>query len=79
MDKVNETIKPYGMEINVVKTKAIVLSKQIQAPKVNIMIQGRSIEQVSEMVYLGYLLTDNGTCEKEIRRRIRMARTALQS
>ena len=41
------------------------------------MIQGRSIEQVSEMVYLGSLLTDNGKCEKEIRRRIGMERTAF--
>ena len=77
VDKVNETGKPYGMEMNVVKTKAMVISNQIQAPKVNIMIQGRSIEQVSEMVYLGSLLTDNGKCEKEIRRRIGMARTAF--
>ena len=77
VDKVNETGKPYGMEMNVVKTKVMVISKQIQAPKVNIMIQGRSIEQVSEMVYLGSLLTDNGKCEKEIRRRIGMARTAF--
>ena len=41
------------------------------------MIQGRSIEQVSEMVYLGSLLTDNGKCEKEIRRRIGMAMAAF--
>ena len=33
VDKVNETGKPYGMEMNVVKTKAMVISKQIQAPK----------------------------------------------
>ena len=77
VDKVNEAGKPYGMEMNVVKTKSMVISKQIQAPKVNIMIQGRSIEQVSEMVYLGSLLTDTGKCEKEICRRIGMARTAF--
>ena len=77
VDKVNETGKPYVMEMNVVKTKAMVISKQIQAPKVNIMMQGRSIEQVSEMVYLGSLLTDNGKCEKKIRWRIGMARTAF--
>ena len=77
VDKVNETGKPYGMEMNVVKTEVMVISKQIQAPKVNIMIQGRSNEQLSEMVYLGSLLTDNGKCEKEIRRRIGMARTAF--
>ena len=77
MEKVNETGKPYGMEMNLVKTKAMVISKQIQAPKVNIMIQGRSIEQVPEMVYLGSLLTYNGKCEKEIRRGIGMARIAF--
>ena len=55
VDKVNETRKPYGMDLNVVKTKAMVISKQIQAPKINIKILGRSIEQVSEMVYVGSL------------------------
>ena len=42
--------------------------------KVNITVEGRSLEQVESYVYLGQLITEEGRCDKEIRRRIEIAR-----
>ena len=40
---VNEKGKPYGMEMNVIKTKAMVVSRQDPVPKINITIEGKPI------------------------------------
>ena len=52
--------KPYGMEINVMKTKTIVIIRSKQAPKINISIEGEPIEQVEKMVYLDHIATETG-------------------
>ena len=35
--------------------------------KVNITVDGRTLEQVESYVYLGQLITEDGRCDKEIR------------
>ena len=76
--KINEVGKQFGMKINIKKTKAMVVSKKPKnTPKINIAIDGQQIEQVTSYMYLGSLITEDGRCEKEIKRRIMIARTTF--
>ena len=43
---VNDKGKPYGMEINVMKTKSMVANRKQETPKVSISLDGTTIEQV---------------------------------
>ena len=76
---VNEKGKPYGMEMNIIKTKSMVISRKKPAPNISISVEGKPIQQVDRMVYLGYMATEDGKCDKEIKRRIGIARTAFES
>ena len=76
---VNEKGKPYGMEMNIIKTKSMVISRKKPAPKISISVEGKPIQQVDRMVYLGYMATEDGKCDKGIKRRIGIARTAFES
>ena len=53
----------------------MVVSKKPNSPKINIAIDGQHIEQVTSYMYLGSLITEDGRSEKEIKRRIMIARS----
>ena len=74
----NEKGKPYGMEMNIIKTKSMVVSRKKPVPNISISVEGKPIQQVDSMVYLGYMATEDGKCDKEIKG-IEIARTAFQS
>ena len=76
---VNDKGKPYGMEINIKKTKSMVASKKQETPKVSISLDGTAIEQVQKMVYLGSITTEDGKSEVEIKRRIEIAGNAFNN
>ena len=76
---VNEKGEPYGMEMNMVKTKSMVMGRKGPAPRISISVEGRPIQQVDRMVYLGYMATEDGKCDKEIKRRVGIAGTAFES
>ena len=76
---VNEKGKPYGMEMNIIKTKSMVISRKKPVPNISISVEGKPIQKVDRMVYLGYMATEDGKCDKEIKRRIGIARTAFES
>ena len=76
---VNEKGKPYGMEINVKKTKSMVASKKQETPKVNIPLDGTAIEQVQKKVYPGSTTTEDGKSKVEIKRRVEIARNAFNN
>ena len=65
--------------MNVMKTKTMVINRSKQAPKINISIEGKPIEQVEKMVYLGHVVTETGKSDTEIKRRIATARSSLTS
>ena len=65
--KINEVGKQFGMKINIKKTKAMVVSKKPNSPKINIALDGQHMS----------LITEDGRCEKEIKRRIMIARTTF--
>ena len=77
ISKINEVGKQFGMKINIKKTKAMVVSKKPNSPKINIAIDGEQIEQVASYMYLGSLITEDGRSEKEIKRRIMIARSTF--
>ena len=77
ISKIKEVGKQFGMKINIKKTKAMVVSKKPNSTKINIAIYGEQIEQVTSYMYLGRLITEDGRPEKEIKRRIMIARTTF--
>ena len=57
----------------------MVISRKKPVPNFSIRVEGKPIQQVDTMVYLGYMATEDGKCEKEIKRRIGIARTAFEN
>ena len=76
LDKVNETCKEYKMDINVKKTKVMVISKMNDG-KCECSINGVKLEQVTHYKYLGSIITEDGRYVKEIKARIAMAKAAF--
>ena len=76
---VNVKGKPYGIEMYIIKTKSMVISREKPVPNISIIVEGKPIQQVDRMVYLGYMVAEDGKYDKEIKRRIGIARTAFES
>ena len=74
----NNKGKRYGMEINITKTKGMIVSKKEMVPEITISIEGKNIQQMKEMIYLGFMVTENGKCEREIKRRIGVAKSSFE-
>ena len=68
-----------GLYLNSAKSFTMVFSKASQIPTCNINIHGKILEQVHSFVYLGSQFTSDARCEKEIRRRIGIAKSAFTS
>src|SRR6476661_412562 len=75
MASLNTTAKHYDMKINIKKTKAVVVSRN-GGERVNITIEGQSVEQVSKFRYLGSLISGDGRCLDDVKTRIGMAKDA---
>ena len=65
MNKVNATAQAYDTRINVKKTKVMKVTRERQG-RVNIVIDGQQLEQVSSFKYLGSWITEEGKCELEV-------------
>ena len=72
----NTTAKHYDMKINIIKTKAMMVSRN-GGERVNITVEGQSIEQVSKFRYLGSLISEDGRCLDFVKTRIGMAKDAF--
>ena len=57
---VNEKGKLYGMEMNIIKTKSMVISRKKPVPNNSISVEGKPIQKVYRMVYRGYFATEDG-------------------
>ena len=55
----------------------MVVSKTTPTSKINITLEGKPVQQRDKMIYLGSLKTEDGKCEKEIKR-IEIARSAFE-
>ena len=72
-----ELAKRRGLTINKKKTKIMVLSKKSDIPSSDIFLDGVKLEQTNQFDYLGSLVTSDCRCDKEIRRRIVLAKKAF--
>ena len=57
----------------------MVFSKSISTPTCHIDVHGNILEQVQSFIYLGSLCFLDARCEKEIRRRIGIAKSSFTS
>ena len=67
------------MNMDVNKTKTMVISRKDVIPQAKIYIDCQLIEQVPRSTYLGQLITEEGKCEEKIKRRIGQSRTAFNN
>ena len=56
--------------MNIIKTKSMVIRRKKPGPNISISVEGKPIQQVDRLVYLGYMATEDEKCDKEIKRRI---------
>ena len=66
-----------GLCLNSATSFAMVFSKASQIPTCNINVYGKTLEQVHSFIYLGSQFTSDSRCEKEIRMRIGIAKSAF--
>ena len=77
MTSLVETGRRYGMEINVNKSKVMMIASNVEP--LNIVIGNTRLEQVDYFKYLGSTITNNGECTNDIRTRIALAKAAFNS
>ena len=77
LDKLAAESTTMGLSINPKKTECMVISKSHVIPVCNIFLDNIQIKQVNRFVYLGSLITSDGKCDEEIKRRIGMAKDAF--
>ena len=76
VQKIADICNAYGMEINVKKTKTMVISKTGNIP-CSIAVNNIALEQVPQYKYLGSWITEDSKCEMDIETRIGMAKDAF--
>jgi hypothetical protein len=75
--QVDTSSRELGLDINLQKTKTMVISKTEEKPKINVNIHGETLQQVSSYLYLGHTITDDGRCDTEVKKRIGMAKSTF--
>ena len=69
--RVHESSERFGLKINRGKTKTMTIGKKKE--KINIRLGGEELEQVTEFVYLGGVITEDADSTKDIKKRIGLA------
>ena len=64
---VKEKSMEYGLNMNVKKTKVMVISKKDIVPTAHITLNDECLGQVNQFTYFGQLITNDGYCAAEIR------------
>src|SRR2546425_13315354 len=79
IDRLSETCKTYRMEINVKKTKVMIMNKKEKQKGMQsgIMLNNVPLEQVTRFKYLGSWITENAKSDEDIRARVGMAKTGF--
>ena len=75
INRINKIGKKYGMKFNIKKTKTMKVARK--AGKLDIMIEGKKLEQIKQYKYLGSIIEEEGRCNKEIRARIGMGKSVF--
>ena len=79
IDRLSETCKAYEMEINVKKTKVMIMNKTEKPKGMQrcIMLDKVPLEQVARFKYLGSWITEDARSEVDIKARVAMAKGAF--
>ena len=77
LDKVFEESKKKGLIIKCKKIECMVVSKK-ESPAFALKIGDNTIKQVQKFYYLWSLLTENGKCDEEIKKRIGIDKDVFQ-
>ena len=72
VERVRRASEKAGLYLNVGKTKVMTTGDIGE-----VTVDGKDIEIVTKFVFLGALITKDGLCEKEVRRRIAMGKAAM--
>ena len=78
LDITIEKSEEMGLTLNVKKTECMVISKKAIAPSCNLQSRGQQIKLVKKFKYLGYMITSDGKCITEIKKRIATAKGAFR-
>ena len=78
-DRLDHWGNKYGLRINTENTKFLVFSKAKLTPEANITVRGSLICQVDSFPYLGSLMTSDARSDKDIGRRIALAKQAFSN
>jgi hypothetical protein len=74
--EIDKNSRRFGLHINIDKTKVMAIEKKRETD-LHINISGKQVEQVDKFVYLGGLITANGSNEEDIQRRIGLTSQAF--
>ena len=75
IERLNETGRCYGMEMNVEKTQVMRISRQ--PPPIQIMGDEKRLDNVEYCKHLGSMITNDARSMQEIKSRIAMAKAAF--
>ena len=75
VNKVKEQSEDLGLYMNVSKTKTMKANIAGEERNIAIDVNGQELGQVRDFRYLGQIITDDGKCDKEVKRRIAIARS----
>ena len=79
LDTVVRESEKKGLSLNKNKTEVMVISKKNCTPACNIVMNGTVLKQVHKLNYLGSLITSDGRCINEIKRRMAQAKASFQN
>ena len=77
--RVKEESSKAGLEMNVKKTKTMIISRDPEGKKVDIKVDNKTIQQVEKFIYLGTLILEEIKTDKEIERRKNIAKEKFSS
>ena len=77
VDRVRSSSEKVGLLINADKTKVMACGNNKRSTRIN--LSGEVLEEVELFVYLGSIFTSDGNCTQDIRKRLAMGRSAMQS
>ena len=66
-DRVEDAAKLTGLQVNAGKTKMMIMGT---LPYGEVTVAGNTIENVDEFCYLGSIIQDDSSCDKDIRARL---------
>ena len=75
VDTIHRQSKEFGLDMNVKKTKTMVISRKAEIPRGSITVNNNILEQVKKFTYLGQNMYADGKNSGEVRRRIGIAKT----